>query len=121
MGYTYDSAEVEYIPMTKVKIDDEELAQKMEKLLDMFDDNDDVQNVYHNWDQPEEPTRTDRPGAEITKQRRGICRARFFCAPGRKIQEAGKSRNPRSSTKFGQMLGAAFQTLVRGAKLGEKQ
>ena len=55
MGYTYDSAEVEYIPMTKVKIDDEELAQKMEKLLDMFDDNDDVQNVYHNWDQPEEP------------------------------------------------------------------
>jgi len=26
----------------------------MQKLLDMFDDNDDVQNVYHNWDMPEE-------------------------------------------------------------------
>ncbi len=54
MGYTYDSAEKEYIPMTKVQITDEELAQKMEKLLDMLEENDDVQNVYHNWDQPEE-------------------------------------------------------------------
>lgn len=54
MGYVYDSAETEYIPMTKVQITDEELVQKMEKLLDLFDDNDDVQNVYHNWDQPEE-------------------------------------------------------------------
>ncbi len=54
MGYTYDSAEKEYIPMTKVQITEEELAQKMEKLLDMLEENDDVQNVYHNWDQPEE-------------------------------------------------------------------
>ena len=54
LGYTYESAEVEYLPMTKVQITDEELVQKMEKLLDMFDDNDDVQNVYHNWDAPEE-------------------------------------------------------------------
>ena len=54
MGYTYDSAEKEYIPMTKVQITDEELAQKMAKLLDMLEENDDVQNVYHNWDQPEE-------------------------------------------------------------------
>ncbi len=54
MGYVYDSAEVEYIPMTKTQITDPELVQKMEKLLDMFDENDDVQNVYHNWDMPEE-------------------------------------------------------------------
>lgn len=53
-GYTYDSAEVEYIPMTKVKIDDPDMAEKMQKMLDLFDDNDDVQNVYHNWDMPEE-------------------------------------------------------------------
>ena len=26
----------------------------MQKLLDILDDNDDVQNVYHNWDMPEE-------------------------------------------------------------------
>ena len=55
LGYTYDSAEAEYIPMTKTQITDEELVKKMEKLLDLFDDNDDVQNVYHNWDMPEEP------------------------------------------------------------------
>ena len=54
-GYTYDSAEAEYIPMTKSKIDDEALLQKMEKLLDLLEENDDVQNVYHNWDMPEEP------------------------------------------------------------------
>ncbi len=54
MGYVYDSAEVEYIPMTKVQITDPELVEKMQKLLDMFEDNDDVQNVYHNWDMPEE-------------------------------------------------------------------
>ena len=54
LGYTYDSAEAEYIPMTKTQITDEELVKKMEKLLDLFDDNDDVQNVYHNWDMPED-------------------------------------------------------------------
>ncbi len=54
MGYVYSSAEVEYIPMTKVEITDEELEEKMQKLLDLFDENDDVQNVYHNWDMPEE-------------------------------------------------------------------
>ncbi|MCI8649074.1 MAG: YebC/PmpR family DNA-binding transcriptional regulator [Anaerotruncus sp.] len=55
LGYTYDSAEAEYIPMTKTAITDEELLKKMEKLLDLFDENDDVQNVYHNWEMPEEP------------------------------------------------------------------
>lgn len=53
-GYTYDSAEVEYIPTNKTAIADTELAEKMQKLLDLFDDNDDVQNVYHNWDMPED-------------------------------------------------------------------
>ena len=41
--------------MTKSKIDDEALLQKMEKLLYLLEENDDVQNVYHNWDMPEEP------------------------------------------------------------------
>jgi len=27
----------------------------MQRLLDMLEDNDDVQNVWHNWDMPEEP------------------------------------------------------------------
>lgn len=53
MGYTYDSAEVEYIPATRTVLEGD-AAEKMQKLLDLFDDNDDVQNVYHNWDMPEE-------------------------------------------------------------------
>ena len=52
-GYEFASAEVEMIPDTYTKIDDEELAVKMQKLLDMLEDNDDVQNVWHNWDMPE--------------------------------------------------------------------
>lgn len=53
-GYTYESAEVEYIPMTKAQITEPDLAVKMEKLLDLFDDNDDVQGVFHNWEMPDE-------------------------------------------------------------------
>ena len=54
-GYEFVSADVSMIPSTYTKIDDTEAAEKMQKLLDMLDDNDDVQNVYHNWDMPEEP------------------------------------------------------------------
>ena len=54
-GYEFVSADVSEIPSTYTKIDDPEAAEKMQKLLDVLDDNDDVQNVYHNWDMPEEP------------------------------------------------------------------
>lgn len=54
-GYEFVSADVSMIPSTYTKIEDEEAAEKMQKLLDILDDNDDVQNVYHNWDMPEEP------------------------------------------------------------------
>jgi transcriptional/translational regulatory protein YebC/TACO1 len=43
---------VEQLPDVYNTIDDPELVVKMEKLLDMLEDNDDVQNVWHNWDQP---------------------------------------------------------------------
>ena len=33
---------------------DEADIKNMEKLLDLLEDNDDVQNVWHNWDAPEE-------------------------------------------------------------------
>ena len=54
MGYSFESAEVQYLPTTTTDITDEEQLVKMEKLLDMLDDNDDVQNVWHNWNAPEE-------------------------------------------------------------------
>ena len=53
-GYEFVSADVSMVPATYSKIDDEESVIKMQKLLDMLEDNDDVQNVYHNWDMPEE-------------------------------------------------------------------
>ena len=53
--YEFVSAEIEMVPDTYTNIDNEELVAKMNKLLEMLDDNDDVQNVWHNWDMPEEP------------------------------------------------------------------
>ncbi|MBR2902921.1 MAG: YebC/PmpR family DNA-binding transcriptional regulator [Clostridia bacterium] len=52
-GYEFESAEVAMVPSTYTTLDDPEMIAKMEKMLDMFDENDDVQNVYHNWDMPE--------------------------------------------------------------------
>lgn len=53
--YTFLSAERVYIPQTTNAITDEELLLKIRKLLDMLDDNNDVVEVYHNAELPEEP------------------------------------------------------------------
>lgn len=49
--YTVVSAEAELVPQTHTKLENEDDIKNMQKLLDMLDDNDDVQNVYHNWDE----------------------------------------------------------------------
>ncbi|MCL2022833.1 MAG: YebC/PmpR family DNA-binding transcriptional regulator [Oscillospiraceae bacterium] len=48
-GYSFLSAQVAYIPSTQIALTDEGDIKKMERLLDMLEDNDDVQEVYHNW------------------------------------------------------------------------
>ena len=53
-GYSFLSAEVSYIPQTMSSIDDPDMLTKMEKLIDMLEENDDVQAVWHNWEMPEE-------------------------------------------------------------------
>ena len=53
-GYAFLSAEVQYIPSTTTAIDDVDMQAKMEKLIDMLEDNDDVQAIWHNWEMPEE-------------------------------------------------------------------
>ena len=53
-GYNFVSAEVEYVPQTMSEIADEEQRAKMEKLIDMLEENDDVQAVWHNWEMPDE-------------------------------------------------------------------
>lgn len=47
-GYHYLSAEVEYVPSTYINVEDEEARQKLEKLIDLLDENEDVSNVWHN-------------------------------------------------------------------------
>lgn len=49
-NYNVVSSGVEMIPDTYTTISDEETANKMQKLLDILEDNDDVQNVWHNWE-----------------------------------------------------------------------
>lgn len=49
-GYEFASAEVEMVPNTYTKLDDEDAKTNMQKMLDMFEDNDDIQNVWHNWE-----------------------------------------------------------------------
>lgn len=48
-GFTFEMAELRYLPQTETKLTSEEDAKKMEKLIDLLEDHDDVQNVYHNW------------------------------------------------------------------------
>lgn len=50
-NYSFVSADISLVPQTYVKLESDEDIKNMEKLLDMLDDNEDVQNTYHNWDQ----------------------------------------------------------------------
>ena len=50
-GYTFASAELEMVPQTYVTMTGEDDVKNMNKLIDMLEDNEDVQNVWHNWQQ----------------------------------------------------------------------
>ena len=53
-GYTLLSAQVEMLPQNGyIKLTNEDDIKNMQKMLDMFEDNDDVQNVWHNWEDAE--------------------------------------------------------------------
>ncbi|MBQ5398220.1 MAG: YebC/PmpR family DNA-binding transcriptional regulator [Ruminococcus sp.] len=49
-GYEFASAEIEMVPNTYTKLESDESKEQMQKMLDMFEDNDDIQNVWHNWE-----------------------------------------------------------------------
>ncbi len=53
-GYTIVSSETAYIPSTYTRLEDEDDMKKMSKMIDMFDENEDVQNIYHNWENEDE-------------------------------------------------------------------
>jgi transcriptional/translational regulatory protein YebC/TACO1 len=50
-GYTFESAQVEMVPNDYIQLTDEKDIQNMEKMLDLLEEDEDVQNVWHNWDQ----------------------------------------------------------------------
>ena len=49
-GYTFVSAQVEMVPQNYINLSGEGDLKNMAKLIDMLEDNDDVQNVWHNWE-----------------------------------------------------------------------
>lgn len=54
LGIPMASAEVTMVPQNYIEVTAEEDVKKINKMMDMFDDNDDVQDVYHNAELPDE-------------------------------------------------------------------
>ena len=50
-GIPMASAEVTMIPQTWTTLTNEDDIKKMNRILDLLDEDDDVQEVYHNWDE----------------------------------------------------------------------
>jgi transcriptional/translational regulatory protein YebC/TACO1 len=54
LGYSVERAELDMIPKTQVTVGSREEAEKILKFVDALEDHDDVQNVYANFDIPDE-------------------------------------------------------------------
>lgn len=50
LGYSFVEAEIEMVPQNYITLEKEEDMAQMRKLLDGLEDNDDVQAVWHNWE-----------------------------------------------------------------------
>ena len=53
-GYKIISSEAAYIPSTYTRLESEDDMKKMSRMIDMFEENEDVQNIYHNWENEDE-------------------------------------------------------------------
>ena len=51
LKYEFVSAEIEQVPSTYVDLTDEDDIKNMQKMLDVMEENDDIQNVWHNWNE----------------------------------------------------------------------
>ncbi len=49
LGYKLDTADIAKVPSTYVDLDNPDDIENMEKMLDKFNEDDDVNAVYHNW------------------------------------------------------------------------
>ena len=52
-GYKFETCEIQLVPQNYITLTDEHDILMMEKLIDALEDNDDVQNIYHNWEEAE--------------------------------------------------------------------
>ena len=50
LGYKIDTADLAKVPSTYVELASEDDVENMEKMLDKFNEDDDITAVYHNWD-----------------------------------------------------------------------
>lgn len=48
-GYSFVNADIEMVPQNTIVLSSEGDVKNMERLIDMLEDNDDIQNVWHNW------------------------------------------------------------------------
>ena len=53
-GYKTISSEPAYIPSTYTRLESQDDMMKMSRMIDMFEENDDVQNIWHNWENEDE-------------------------------------------------------------------
>ncbi|MBE6670629.1 MAG: YebC/PmpR family DNA-binding transcriptional regulator [Ruminococcaceae bacterium] len=52
-GYSVESAEKDKIPSNYVTLESEDDLKKMRLLIEYLEDHDDVQEIYHNWEEPD--------------------------------------------------------------------
>ena len=50
LGYKISTADLAKVPSTYVELENDDDIENMEKMLDKFNEDDDVNAVYHNWD-----------------------------------------------------------------------
>mgnify|MGYP003593297283 CR=1 FL=1 len=53
-GYVFNTADLYYLPQNEIEVQDPESQKNLRKMIDMLEDNDDVQSVFHNWQEPDE-------------------------------------------------------------------
>jgi YebC/PmpR family DNA-binding regulatory protein len=53
-GYTFESADVAMVPQNTIKLESEGDIKNMQRLIDLLEEDDDVQSVWHNWEQDDE-------------------------------------------------------------------
>lgn len=53
-GYKVISSEPAYIPATYTRLENQDDMMKMSRMIDMFEENEDVQAIWHNWENPDD-------------------------------------------------------------------